>query len=104
MRARGQLGWLHADGDLRPVGAMAFAGGGNFAPAGLPVARDVLQVELGADITLNRSASLGLYYAGQFAGQVSDAFTACGSGLALLNACGRKGMTVSTLACFSLAA
>ncbi|AVY95409.1 hypothetical protein DFO50_109138 [Microvirgula sp. AG722] len=72
MRARGQLGWLHADGDLRPVGAMAFAGGGNFAPAGLPVARDVLQVELGADIALNRSASLGLYYAGQFAGQVSD--------------------------------
>lgn len=72
VRARGQLGWLHADGDLRPVGAMAFAGGGNFAPAGLPVARDVLQVELGADITLNRSASLGLYYAGQFAGQVSD--------------------------------
>jgi outer membrane autotransporter protein len=68
-RLRGSLGWRHAFGDDAPVSSLTFQGGGSeFAVAGVPLARDAAVVEAGLDMSLSKSAVLGVNYSGQFAG------------------------------------
>jgi fibronectin-binding autotransporter adhesin len=68
-RLRGSLGWRHAFGDDAPVSSLTFQGGGSeFGVAGVPLARDAAVVEAGLDMSLSKSAVLGVNYSGQFAG------------------------------------
>jgi len=66
LTASATLGWRHAFGDIVPVSVFAFAGGGPFDIAGVPIARDAAIVELGLGFHVTRDASLGLTYRGQF--------------------------------------
>lgn len=61
------LGWRHAFGDLTPASRVAFDAGQAFTVTGAPISRDAALVELGADLAVNRSATVGLAYAGQYA-------------------------------------
>lgn len=72
MKARGMIGWRHAFGDTTPVAAHAFAEGGSFTVAGASIARNAALVEIGFDVGLTPTATLGLGYAGQFASNASD--------------------------------
>lgn len=65
--ARGELGWVHAFGDVTPEAALALADGGAFDVRGAPIARNAALVEAGLDVTLSEKATLGLSYQGQFA-------------------------------------
>lgn len=69
---RGALGWRHAFGDVQPVSEMAFDGGRVFTVAGVAIARDAALVELGMDMAISRSATLGISYSGQFASNTRE--------------------------------
>ncbi len=69
LTARGMVGWNHAMGDVTVTGQHAFAGGGNFAIQGLPIAQDALDVEAGIDIDIGRNTRFGINYIGQFSRQ-----------------------------------
>ncbi|WDZ80295.1 autotransporter-associated beta strand repeat-containing protein (plasmid) [Ensifer adhaerens] len=73
LTVKGMAGWRHAFGDVLPLSAMRFAGGGDtFSIAGVPIARNVAVIEAGLDYALSPSATLGVTYAGQFGSDVSD--------------------------------
>ncbi|MNT86461.1 Extracellular serine protease precursor [compost metagenome] len=63
----GTVGWRHVFGDVKPESRLAFDAGQPFTVAGAPIGRDAALVELGAEVMIARSASLGLGYAGQYA-------------------------------------
>lgn len=63
---RGSAGWRHAFGDITPRATMAFDGSQAFTVTGAPIARDAAVVEVGADVAISRSATLGLSYSGQY--------------------------------------
>jgi fibronectin-binding autotransporter adhesin len=74
---RGMVGWRHAFGDVTPLTALAFKGGGAFTVAGVPVATDTAIVEAGLDLALTPDATLGVAYTGQFgSGAVDQSFRA----------------------------
>ncbi|RRH92169.1 autotransporter outer membrane beta-barrel domain-containing protein [Mesorhizobium tamadayense] len=72
LTARGMFGWDHAFGDVSAEQSLAFAGGQTFMVEGLSVAEDALVVEAGFDVGFAANAKLGLSYAGQFSGDVSE--------------------------------
>ena len=63
---RGSVGWRHAFDDVTPRATMAFDGSQTFTVAGAPIARDAALLELGADVAMTRSATLGVSYSGQY--------------------------------------
>ncbi|ANY15725.1 hypothetical protein BBN53_07320 [Bordetella pseudohinzii] len=67
LHIRGGLAWRYTGQDLTPRARLAFQGGPAFTVQGLPIARSTAQAELGADLAVNRQATLGLGYAGEFA-------------------------------------
>ncbi len=70
--ARGTLGWRHAFGDTVPLATQAFDGGAAFTVAGAPIAEDAAIIEAGLDLAVTDSATLGLSYAGQIAGDAQE--------------------------------
>ncbi|MBB1624693.1 hypothetical protein A9974_05485 [Achromobacter sp. UMC71] len=69
---RGTLGWRHAFGDVKPVSKMALDGGSTFTVAGAAIARDAALLELGMDVAVSRSATIGIAYSGQFASNTRE--------------------------------
>lgn len=67
-----QAAWQHAFGDVTPVVNHAFAGSEDFSVAGIPIARDVLLLNLGASVDLGQNTTLGLAYDGQFGSGFTD--------------------------------
>lgn len=63
---RGSVGWRHAYGSVKPKTTMAFDGSQSFTVTGVPIARDAAVLELGADVAVSRSATIGVSYAGQY--------------------------------------
>lgn len=63
---RANVGWRLMTGDLTPRNTLAFNGGQPFTVAGNGIARHAVLVELGGDLALNRRATLGLDYGGEF--------------------------------------
>jgi outer membrane autotransporter protein len=70
--ARGMLGWRHAFGDVTPTAHHNFAGGDAFAVAGTPIAENAVVIEVGLDLNLSDTATLGLSYNGQIARDAHD--------------------------------
>jgi subtilase-type serine protease len=68
-RVFGSLGWRHTFGDVTPDARLAFAGSERFHVAGAPIDRDAALLELGANVSVARNATLGLRYAGQYASE-----------------------------------
>jgi outer membrane autotransporter protein len=58
------LAWRHAFGDVTPETRMAFAGSNSFTVSGVPLADDVLLLEMGAGVNLTEAADLGVSYSG----------------------------------------
>jgi hypothetical protein len=56
----GELGWRHAEGDLRPAQRVAFASdpGVTFGIAGAPIAEDALAVEAGWRVSLDERTNV----------------------------------------------
>jgi uncharacterized protein with beta-barrel porin domain len=52
--------------------AFAAAPASTFTIAGVPIARDALLAEAGVDLAISRSATIGVSYTGQIAGNVAD--------------------------------
>ncbi|WP_156884769.1 autotransporter domain-containing protein [Stappia stellulata] len=67
-RARFGIAWEHAFGDITPLSAHGFAGGGGFVVAGTPLARDRAVLEAGLDLALTPRARLDVSYQGRFDG------------------------------------
>ncbi|WP_233235904.1 autotransporter-associated beta strand repeat-containing protein [Bordetella sp. LUAb4] len=65
-RLRASLGWRHAMGGVDPERSMAFDTGPAFTVQGAPIARNALVTEVGAEMAVSRSATLGVSYSGQF--------------------------------------
>ena len=65
--------WQHAFGDLTPDAALAFVSTGiGFTVAGVPVAQNSALIDVGLDLNLDPTITLGLSYAGQFANDLQD--------------------------------
>ncbi len=62
--------WRHVYGDLSPRVKLAYAGGSDYELAGVPQARNALQIELKANLARTRTASLELGYIGTVGGGV----------------------------------
>ncbi|MCI3206280.1 MULTISPECIES: autotransporter-associated beta strand repeat-containing protein [Pandoraea] len=72
-RLRLSAGWRHAYGANAPDMRLAFSGtSAGFTVAGVPIARDAAVVSAGVDAFVGRAVTLGVSYAGQFGGKVSD--------------------------------
>jgi outer membrane autotransporter protein len=69
---RGMVGWRHAFGEVTPTQTVAFAGGPDFVVQGAAIARDAGVLELGADVRIGGSGTLGLTYGGQYSDRVVD--------------------------------
>ncbi len=70
---RAMVGWRHAFGAISPAARMAFTGSPTtFSIAGVPLARDSAVLELGVDISMGKSATLGFSYAGQYGSGYRD--------------------------------
>lgn len=65
---RAAAGWRHAFGDVESRTRLAFNGSQPFTVSGAPLARDAAFTELGVDIAVSRSATIGISYSGQFGG------------------------------------
>ncbi|MBJ6133401.1 autotransporter domain-containing protein [Ochrobactrum sp. Q0168] len=65
-KARADIGWRHAYGDVTPVSTASFLGSSAFTVAGAPIAKDVATVEAGLDFQISQDAVLGVSYNGQF--------------------------------------
>lgn len=63
---RATLGWQHAYSDVIAHKVMAFEGSQAFTVAGAPIAGDAALVELGTDLALTPTISVGLDYSGQY--------------------------------------
>ena len=73
LHAYASLGWQHAWGDTLPVDTMRFeSGGGSFAIAGLPVAKNAGVVSTGIGFTVAPSVSVDASYQGQFGQHARD--------------------------------
>ncbi len=70
--ARGTVGWRHAFGDTLPLSSNGFSAASTFVIAGVPIAENSAVLEAGLDFAVAPDATLGLTYAGQFGGGVSD--------------------------------
>jgi len=68
----GMVGWRHAFGDVAPLSTHRFAGGAPFAVAGVPLAEDLLVVELGLALSLTPDLDIALSYDGAFGAGLSD--------------------------------
>jgi outer membrane autotransporter protein len=68
----GSAGWRGAYGDVRPAAQSSFAAGSVFEVAGVPIARDALAIDVGADVTLATDISAGFAYTGQFSSHAGD--------------------------------
>lgn len=62
---QGMVGWRHAFGDATPTSEHAFATGDAFTVAGTPIARNVAVFEAGLSVSLSKTATFGVSYAGQ---------------------------------------
>ena len=69
---RGSLAYQHAGGDRFPVANAAWSGGGNFAVAGTPLARNAVLTELGVAARLSANSLLELGYTGTQADEGHD--------------------------------
>lgn len=67
-RVHAMAGWRHAFGDLDPTTAMAFGDSVPFTVAGAPIAQDAAVMELGIDMRMTKSTTVGVAYNGQFGG------------------------------------
>jgi outer membrane autotransporter protein len=65
-RARADIGWRHAYGDVSPVSTASFVGSDAFTVTGAPIARDAATIEAGLDFQISKDAALGISYNGQF--------------------------------------
>jgi outer membrane autotransporter protein len=73
LTAQATLGWRYAFGDVTPMSTLAFQQGGSaFVLAGSPIARNALVTELGVNYAVGPSATIGLAYSGQYAGNASE--------------------------------
>ncbi len=71
LRLRGQLGWVHAFGDLVPSQAIAFSGETTpFVVTGVSLAEDSLAVGGTIELAMSELSKLSLSYAGEFANSV----------------------------------
>lgn len=71
--AKGMLGWRHAFGDVTPLATYSVAAGSDlFTVAGLPIAENSFLVDLGLDVAVSDSVTLGLAYGGQFGDGAQD--------------------------------
>jgi outer membrane autotransporter protein len=61
LSARGQLGWRHTFGDLVPVSAQRFAGGGVFGIQGAPLNEDAAAAEIALRYAVGNVALTGSY-------------------------------------------
>ncbi len=67
------LGWRHAFGDITPTTAYQFAAGGSpFTVSGLPIAEDALVMDVGLDVAITETASLGVFYSAQLSDGAQD--------------------------------
>jgi outer membrane autotransporter protein len=67
------LAWQQSWGDVTPVASMRFVtGGGDFAIAGVPLARHALLANLGMEFPLARNLTIDASYLGQFATRYRD--------------------------------
>ncbi|SES26218.1 autotransporter domain-containing protein [Rhizobium sp. NFR03] len=64
--ASGTLGWRHAFGDTDPASRLAFAGSDSYAVRGAPVSQDAFIVQVGLDVNLSQTTTLGVSYNGEF--------------------------------------
>ncbi|NVO16435.1 MAG: autotransporter outer membrane beta-barrel domain-containing protein [Rhodoplanes sp.] len=71
-RAYGTVGWRHAFGDTTPFATLALAGGAPFSIAGAPIAADALVTDIGLDVAVATSTTLGVSYRGQFGADITD--------------------------------
>lgn len=67
-RVHAMAGWRHAFGDLDPDTTMAFGDSVPFTVAGAPIAQDAAVMELGIDMRLTKSTTVGVAYNGQLGG------------------------------------
>jgi fibronectin-binding autotransporter adhesin len=65
LRVHGLVGWQHAYSDVVPTQTFAFTGSDAFEVSGVPIARDALVLEAGANWHLTEKTSLDLTYSGQ---------------------------------------
>ncbi|CAN5148907.1 hypothetical protein BH10PSE9_BH10PSE9_02790 [soil metagenome] len=72
VKLNGLIAWQHSLGGAATLANLAFGGGTPFAVAGLPIARDLLQLNASVDWTLNPQATLGFAYSGQIGSGVQD--------------------------------
>jgi len=73
LHAHASLGWQHAWGDTLPVGTMRFeSGGGSFAIASLPVAKNAGVFTTGISFTVAPDVSVDGSYQGQFGQHATD--------------------------------
>lgn len=66
MTLYGHVGWRHTLGGLAPETTHSLVGGSAFTVRGAPLARNAMELELGANFELSHEGALGLSYAGQF--------------------------------------
>lgn len=73
LRPHASLAWQYAFGDTTPSTDMAFIAvpTASFSVAGVPLAENTALVGVGADLAINRRASVGASYIGQFADDVT---------------------------------
>ncbi|MGH2340282.1 autotransporter domain-containing protein [Segnochrobactraceae bacterium EtOH-i3] len=70
---KAEAGWIHAYGDVTPESTLSFASGSSaFDVQGAPIARDAAALSAGVDVTLAKSATLGLSYQGQLASDAEE--------------------------------
>ncbi|WMD21164.1 autotransporter domain-containing protein [Achromobacter seleniivolatilans] len=67
-KLRAAAGWRHAFGDVESRARLAFDGSQPFTVSGAPLARNAAFTELGLDVAVSRSASIGITYSGQYGG------------------------------------
>lgn len=65
---RAAAGWRHAFGDVDSRTRLAFNGSQPFTVSGAPLARDAAFTELGVELAVSRSATIGVTYSGQYGG------------------------------------
>ncbi|WP_334150756.1 autotransporter outer membrane beta-barrel domain-containing protein [Hyphomicrobium sp.] len=73
VRLSGGVGWRHAFGDTVAMAEMAFSPAATpFSASGVPIAKEALVLELGADGDLSQSSRVGIYYLGQIADEADN--------------------------------
>nr|HML27403.1 autotransporter outer membrane beta-barrel domain-containing protein [Hyphomicrobium sp.] len=67
------IAWQYAFGDIVPEAQMSFLSApvANFIVAGVPLAENTAEIEIGSDLRISKQAQIGLSYVGQFAGDVT---------------------------------